>query len=137
MPRLDDEAAWRLLADAPSAVLATLDADGSPHLVPFVYAALEDGSLISAVDSKPKRSRSLRRLDNIRRDPRVSVLVDHYEDDWSRLWWVRAGGTAVVVDEAPPGHDRLVERYRQYRDQTLGPWIVIDVERLVGWSASS
>ena len=137
MPRLDDEAAWRLLADTPSAVLATLDDDGSPHLVPFVYAVLEDGSLISAVDTKPKRSRSLRRLDNIRRDPRVSVLVDHYEDDWSRLWWVRADGTAVVRDEAPPGHDRLVERYRQYRDQSLGPWIVIEVERLAGWSASS
>lgn len=66
--------------------LATLDAEGRPHLVPICFV-LERETLYSAIDEKPKRSKRLKRLENIRRHPEVTVLVDHYEEDWTRLWW--------------------------------------------------
>ena len=134
---MDSDTAWELLRSQPVAVLATIGADGSPHLVPFVFAATEGRTLVSAVDAKPKRSRSLRRLENIRRDPRVTVLAHHYDiEDWSRLWWVRAEGTATITESSPPGSDLLEARYPQYADQELGPWIVIEVDHLTGWQAA-
>jgi PPOX class probable F420-dependent enzyme len=128
--------AWDLLAVSPVAVLATIDGEGHPHLVPFVFVALSNRRLVSAVDEKPKRSRELRRLENIRRDPRVTVLAHHYEADWSKLWWVRAEGTATVR-EVPPdtAEDSLRGRYPEYGAAELGPWIVIDVESITGWKA--
>src|SRR4051794_4921374 len=76
-------------------------ATSGPHIVPICFA-LDGDTIWSAVDAKPKRTRALRRLENIARDPRVSVLTDHYDDsDWSRLWWARADGTATVHDDAP------------------------------------
>lgn len=135
--RLSHDEAWERLADSPSAVLATIDEDGAPHLVPFVYAPLGTDTLVSAVDDKPKSSRRLRRLDNIDRDPRVTILADHYAADWSQLWWVRAEGTAVVSESAPHGAaDGLRGRYPAYADQELGPWVVVTIGRLTGWSAS-
>ena len=77
--------------------LATIGADGRPHLVPICFA-LEGDILYSAVDEKPKRSKHLQRLENIRNRPDVAVLVDHYEEDWTRLWWVRLDGTASVLE---------------------------------------
>jgi len=77
--------------------LATTDPDGRPHLVPIVFV-LDGQTLYSAVDAKPERSRKLRRLANARERPHVTVLVDHYEDDWGRLWWVRLRGRARVLD---------------------------------------
>ena len=71
--------------------LATIDPDGRPHLVPIVFV-LDGQSLYSAVDAKPKRSRKLRRVANARERSAVTVLVDHYEDDWGRLWWVSFRG---------------------------------------------
>ena len=81
------------VAGARVARLATTEAGAAPHLVPICYA-LEGDVLYSAVDEKPKRSQRLKRLANIRADARVTVLVDHYEEDWTRLWWVRAAGRA-------------------------------------------
>jgi PPOX class probable F420-dependent enzyme len=76
--------------------LATVDALGTPHLVPIVFAV--DGDRVySAVDAKPKRSPALRRLANIAVNPHVAVLVDHYAEDWTTLWWVRADGTGQVA----------------------------------------
>jgi PPOX class probable F420-dependent enzyme len=98
-------------------------------------------TVYSAVDAKPKRSTSLRRLANIVANPRVAVLVDHYEDDWHALWWVRADGTGRVLDaDEPEGRDAialLVARYPQYREQPpRGPVVAIDVARWSSWSAA-
>lgn len=133
---MNPDRAWELLASQPVAVLGTVDIDGGPHLVPFVFASTQDRRLISAVDSKPKASRRLRRLENIRRDSRVSVLAHHYEADWTALWWVRADGRATVSEEPPPGHERLLDQYPGYDHHDLGPWIVVTVERVAGWSAA-
>lgn len=129
------EEAWSRLAASRVAVLATLAEDGAAHLVPFVFAPLRFGELVTAVDAKPKRSRELARLRHIRADPRVSVLAHHYEEDWRRLWWVRGEGTATVAEEEPAGAEALYERYLPYREQRLGPWVVIRLTRLSGWEA--
>src|SRR5205814_10161694 len=104
------------LTSARVARLATTDADGRPHLVPIVFA-LGGDTLYSAVDRKPKRSSRLRRIENARARPDVTVLVDHYDEDWSQLWWVRLSGHARVLDA---GEERelalalLAEKYPQY-----------------------
>jgi PPOX class probable F420-dependent enzyme len=119
--------------------LATVGAGGAPHLVPFCFAS-EGGVLYSAVDAKPKRTERLRRLQNAAREPRVSVLVDHYEDDWTRLWWVRLDGRASELPAGPEAKRAtalLVAKYAQYRERPpTGPVLRIDVERWRGWSAS-
>jgi PPOX class probable F420-dependent enzyme len=132
------EEARSRFAAARVARLATADADGRPHVVPVVFA-VEGDMAWTAVDAKPKRTRELRRLANVRANPRVALLADHYSDDWSALWWVRADGTARVVDaaDAQRGLELLVERYAQYRDEPpAGPVIEITVERWSGWRAS-
>ncbi len=119
--------------------LATIDPDGRPHLVPVVFA-LDGETLYTAVDAKPKRSRRLRRIENARDRPDVTVLVDHYEDDWSRLWWVRLRGRARVLDagqEAERALRLLTEKYEQYRLERPGlPVLAIDVRDWRGWAAS-
>lgn len=133
---MDESKAWELLSQAPVAVLGTLNPDGTAHLVPFTFApASTNRVLLAAVDEKPKQSRELRRLRNIRRDPRVTVLAHHYEADWTQLWWVRGEGLATIHDEPPQDLKKsLTERYRAYRDQHLGPWVIITIEYIVGWS---
>lgn len=127
-------------AAAPVARLATADAGGRPHVVPITFAVDGEDRIVTAVDRKPKRSHALKRLRNIAENPRVSVLVDHYADDWSTLWWVRADGAATVVEEEPgrAGPLRALQRkYPQYRlDVPDGPVIVVAVDRWVSWSAS-
>ena len=126
--------AAELFASVPVARLATVRADGSPHLVPIVFAVAGD-MIYSAVDAKPKRTRSLTRLANIAANPRVSILADHYEHDWSRLWWVRADGVARVLDESPPALAALTARYPQYRDTAPpGPFLEITVDRWSAWA---
>ena len=126
-------------ATARVARLATADAAGRPHLVPIVFALVEE-TVYSAVDAKPKRSTSLRRLDNVRENPRVVLLVDHYDDtDWDALWWARADGRGRVLDAAEPeargAVARLSERYPQQR--AVGEVLAVDVERWSGWAARS
>ena len=127
------------VATAPVARLVTLDADGRPHLVPIVFALLGD-TLYTAVDAKPKRSRMLRRIENARERPDVTVLVDHYEDDWARLWWVRLRGRARVLDggdEAARALEALAAKYEQYRREAPGlPVLAVDVDDWRAWSAS-
>ena len=129
----------RRLNDARVARLATAGADGRPHIVPIAFAH-DHVNLYFAVDDKPKRTRDLKRLRNIARNPRVSVLVDHYEDDWTRLWWIRVDGVAhVIAHEADAQHavDLLVARYTQYeRTRPLGPVVAISIERMTGWAAA-
>ena len=126
------------LAGASVARLATADATGKPHVVPICFA-LEGDTLYFAVDAKPKRTRGLKRLKNIAANPRVAVLVDHYEDDWSKLWWVRVDGTARTVTDPTTERtaiDLLAARYRQYREaRPQGPVVAITIESLTGWAA--
>lgn len=133
--RRDAEWARGRFALARVARLATVSGDGSPHVVPIVFA-LDADRLISAVDDKPKATTELRRLDNIAVNPFVSVLVDHYEEDWTRLWWARGDGWAHshdTYDIAP-----LVARYEQYRAHPpTGPVIVIEIDHWSGWSGWS
>jgi PPOX class probable F420-dependent enzyme len=128
--------ARRLFAEARVARLATVTEAGRPHVVPVTFA-VDGGHIYIAVDAKPKTTRNLRRLRNIRGDPRVAVLADHYDEDWASLWWVRADGLAVIEEdqmEAPIA--LLAARYRQYRDNPpRGPVIDITVERWSGWAA--
>jgi PPOX class probable F420-dependent enzyme len=130
----------RRFAASRVARLSTLRPDGGPHAVPIVFALVGD-TVFSAVDAKPKRSTNLQRLTNVRADPRCALLVDHFEDDWRRLWWVRADGTAEVVD-APtvehPGIQALVQRFPQYRDvPPSGALLVVTVQRWTGWASTS
>jgi len=123
-----------LFASVPVARLATVDPSGAPHLVPIVFALTGD-VIHSAVDAKPKRTRHLRRLANIAANPRVTVLADHYEDDWSRLWWVRADGVARVLADSPAGSAALAARYPQYRaSPPAGPFLEITVDRWSAWA---
>ena len=139
MPVLDEAEARRRVAAARVARLATVDADGRPHLVPIVFA-LDGDTLLSAVDAKPKRSRTLRRVENARVRPAVTVLVDAYDEDWARLWWVRLRGRARVLDggdDADRALELLTAKYEQYRDAPPGaPVLAIDVFQWRGWSAS-
>ena len=127
------------MRSASLARLATIDPDGRPHLVPIVFV-LDGDTLYSAVDAKPKRSRTLRRVENARARPDVTVLVDHYEDDWARLWWVRLRGRARVLDggvEAELALKLLVEKYEPYRRDPPGlPVLAVDVVEWRGWPAS-
>ncbi|MFF4617495.1 TIGR03668 family PPOX class F420-dependent oxidoreductase [Nonomuraea jabiensis] len=117
--------------------LATASGDGTPHLVPVTFAVVAD-RVVTAVDHKPKTTTALRRMRNIRENPRVSLLADHYEDDWARLWWARADGLATVVEEGPEREsalDALAAKYGQYREhRPAGPVILVDVTRWSGWS---
>ena len=121
--------------------LATLTTDGRPHLVPVTFVLERPADVVwIAVDAKPKSTRRLRRLANIEADPRVSLVVDHYEEDWDRLWWVRADGEATVEDIATPGGAAAVialrAKYPQEPDaDDLGPLIRIEVRRWAAWSA--
>lgn len=133
-----DEARHRLGA-ARVARLASISPDGRPHIVPVTFALNQD-VIYTVIDAKPKTTRDLRRLSNIRSHPDVAVLADYYDEDWSALWWVRADGVADILDDqaemAAPVR-LLARRYPQYRDDPpSGPVIAIRVRRWTAWSAS-
>ncbi len=118
-------------------VLGTVGADGEPHLVPVVFAVVDDDLMIPIDRVKAKRSTRLRRVDNLERDPRATVLVDHRSSDWSQLWWVRVD--VRFLDHAPTESVApLRAKYEVYAD----PDSIVDVlrfriERWTGWAASS
>ncbi len=129
--------ARRRFASARVARLATVDADAQPHLVAIVFAIAGE-TIYSVVDAKPKRTTELRRLRNVRSNPLVSVLVDHYDDhDWDALWWVRADGAARVLDPDEPEARRAVEllAHRYPKQRARGQVLAIDVRRWSGWEA--
>jgi PPOX class probable F420-dependent enzyme len=115
--------------------LATVSPNGRPHVVPCCFV-LSGAVLYSAVDAKPKSSFALRRLTNLRAVPFAALLVDHYADDWSALWWVRVDGTARVIEsglECDRALELLAAKYEQYRrEPPPGPVIAIAV---TGWRA--
>lgn len=125
-------------ASAPVAQLATAGADAVPHLVPVVFAVSHD-VIYTAVDAKRKSTQRLRRMANIEVNPTVSLIVDHYDDDWARLWWVRADGTAEIHysgEEMATGYFELRRKYPQYQRVALdGPVITVAVRRWSGWQA--
>ena len=121
--------------DARVARLATVGPDGRPHVVPICFA-LDGDTLYTAVDEKPKSTRRLRRLANIEANPRVEVVVDHWDEDWSKLWWVRLAGEARIVEQDERGLELLLAKYRQYRDRPpAGPFIVVTIQRRSVWGA--
>jgi PPOX class probable F420-dependent enzyme len=126
------------LSTARVARLATTDPDGRPHLVPIVFA-LEGETLYSAVDRKPKRSSKLRRIENARVRPDVTILFDHYDEDWSRLWWIRLRGRARVLDDGEERDRALAlmqEKYPQYRAEPPdGPVLAVDVTEVRQWTS--
>ncbi len=126
-------------ATARVARLATVGPDG-PHLVPVVFA-LADDTIYHAVDHKPKRTAALKRLANLEVDPRACLLADAYDEDWERLWWARADGTARILQpsdaEAQQAVERLTERYEPYHSRPPeGPVIAVDVHRWTDWTAT-
>ena len=124
------------VAAAPVGRLATVTADGRPHLVPCCFA-LNGETAYSAVDHKPKSTRQLRRLTNLRANPNAALLVDHYVDDWSMLWWVRVDGIGRILEdgtELASSVALLVAKYSQYRrEPPAGPVIAIDVTSWRAW----
>jgi PPOX class probable F420-dependent enzyme len=123
---------------SPVARLATVTPDGGPHLVPVVFA-VDAEIAYTAVDAKPKTTQKLRRLANIENNPQASLLVDHYSDDWTQLWWVRADGVATIHhagEQMQAGYRLLRAKYPQYQSVPLdGPVIAVAVRRWSSWHA--
>ena len=139
--RLDEVEARRRFANSRVARLATVDETSCPHIVPVVFVVIGQ-SIYNAVDVKPKTTTNLRRLANVRANPAVSLLTDHYsDDDWAALWWARADGEARVLSADDPqaagAIGALVQRYPQYREQRPeGPVLAVAVRRWTGWAAA-
>ena len=116
--------------------LATVTQSGGPHLVPVTFA-VSDEILVIGIDEKPKSTLDLKRLRNIRTDPRVALCWDRYDEDWSLLWWVRADGNAAVVEDGPSWErawEALNDKYEQYRHTAhFGPIITVEVTKWSGW----
>jgi PPOX class probable F420-dependent enzyme len=135
--RLPEGEARQRFASVRAARLGTADAAGRPHVVVVTFA-VEGDTVYTAVDQKPKSGASLKRLRNVAENPQVTMLADHYDDDWDTLWWVRADGRAVILAErqmaAPLG--LLAARYWQYRQAPPpGPVLAVTVERWSGWAS--
>lgn len=123
--------------------MATVRLDGTPHIVPITFATSNE-TVVTAVDAKPKRTTNLQRLENLRANPAVSIIVDHYADDWSALWWIRIDGIAKVVDRELVASDArvrtaatkaLIAKYPQYQvTPPDGPVIIVQPTRWTMWS---
>ena len=131
----------RRVAEARVGRLATVRPDGSPHLVPICFAVLEgdDGDVIvSGTDEKPKTTYALRRLRNIAERPAATLLVDHYEEEWELVWWVRVDGRGRVISddtERELAVAALRAKYPQYEHVGIpGAVLAIDVDRWRGWA---
>jgi len=133
----------RRVAGARVARLATVRADGRPDLVPCAFAvvhhALSGDTAYSAVDHKPKTTTELGRLRNLEAHPDATLLVDHYDDDWETLWWVRLRGRGRVLRDGPErerGLDALAAKYAPYAERRPdGAMIALDIDDWRGWSA--
>ena len=131
-----------LLNQTPVGHLATADAAGRPHVIPFCFVC-DDGIIYSVLDAKPKNAdlKSLRRVRNILANPRVSVVIDHYESDWSQLWYLLVQGSAELLEPCPEqaaAISLLRGKYQQYREMNLehSPVIKITPDRATGWSGA-
>jgi PPOX class probable F420-dependent enzyme len=136
---MTEDEARRRVAAARVGRLASVDISGGPHVVPVCFATTAD-QVVSVVDQKPKRTSQLRRLANVRAHPAVQLVVDHYAEDWSLLWWVRVSGEARVVEhgvQRETAVDLLASKYPQYREQRpMGPVLLIEVTQITSWQAT-
>jgi len=139
-----DEAQRDLLAASRRAILGTVAPDGRPRLVPVCFVVLgAPPALYLPLDEKPKSVadvRQLARVRDIRRDPRVSLLVDRWDEDWSRLAWLRVDGRAMLLEPGDEHHAAVAalrDKYPQYRAHRLEgqPLIRVDLDRVRGWTA--
>ncbi|MCW2803386.1 MAG: hypothetical protein QOF52_1986 [Propionibacteriaceae bacterium] len=128
----------RLVEAAPVGRLASVTPEGRPHVVPVCFV-LDHDTIYTAVDHKPKRTSRLQRLANLEHDERCSLLIDRYEDDWTRLWWVRLDGRGRVgtdITERARAIERLTAKYHQYAAHPPGGDVIaIDISRWAGWTA--
>jgi PPOX class probable F420-dependent enzyme len=141
---VDRDEAWARVRSARVGRMATVTPSRKPHVVPFVFALVEQkGSTHVAywvVDRKPKRSTDLKRIRNLEENPAVEFVVDGYDEDWERLWWIRCSGTARVVDsesERRSALHALEQKYPQYAiDPPDGPVIAIDIDTCDTWDGN-
>jgi PPOX class probable F420-dependent enzyme len=140
---MDRDAAWARVRSARVGRMATVTPEHRPHVVPFVFVLVERGSeriAYWAVDHKPKRSSDLKRIRNLGSNPAVEFVVDGYDEDWERLWWVRCSGAArsiVEEDEHTSAMHALREKYPQYAiDPPSGTVVAIDIESIESWVGS-
>ncbi len=138
--RMNESDLLELLDQARVATLATVRSDGRVDLVPCTFA-FDERMLVTAVDNKPKSTANLKRLENVRKFPEVTLLAHHYDDkDWATLWWVRVRGRASVQVQGSLWQgaiDMLTNRYKQYQQTPLtGAAIIIDRTEVTGWQAS-
>jgi PPOX class probable F420-dependent enzyme len=139
VPALPEDECRRRLAAASHLVLATIHPERGVDLVPVV-ASLDGASAWLPIDTvKPKTSARLRRLANVEADPRVALLAEHYDADWSQLWWVRAHGHAREVHaagELDRARAALAARYPDYTDPaSIAGALAVDIDRWSGWTA--
>jgi PPOX class probable F420-dependent enzyme len=139
MTALETVQAQQRFSAARVAVLGTVSRSGDPHLVPVTFA-LAAGAVVFAIDHKPKTTTELRRLQNIEGNPRVSFLAHEYDDEWSRLWWVRVDATAEILtagEQYQNALDTLLRKYSQYRSvPPTGVVVSARIAKLVGWTAA-
>ena len=141
---MNDDDAWAKVRSARVGRLATVTPSNLPHVVPFVFVLVErdlDHTVYWAVDHKPKRSSDLQRIKNLKTNPAVQFVVDAYDDDWDRLWWVRCSGAARLVDDAASNGGRRSTRWppsiRRYAvEPPDGPVVAIDIEHISGWEGA-
>jgi PPOX class probable F420-dependent enzyme len=135
---VNKQAMLERIATVRSATLGTISPDGSPHLVPCVFA-VDAPLFFIPVDGKPKRSRELKRLSNLKADPRAVLLFNGWDEDWSRLWWVSVKGEALILrTPSDMNHARhlLLARYSQYRtSEELDPIIQVQITDVMEWRA--
>ncbi|HUG07350.1 MAG TPA: TIGR03668 family PPOX class F420-dependent oxidoreductase [Acidimicrobiia bacterium] len=136
---MDRHEALTRLAGARVARLATVRPDGRPHVVPITFAIVGD-NIVTAVDHKPKTTRDLQRLANIEANQFASVLADHYDEDWERLWWVRVDGPASIHHQGEiyeASIEALLDKYPQYTERAPdGPLIAVSQDSVVSWEST-
>jgi PPOX class probable F420-dependent enzyme len=137
---MDERQMRSRVAEARAARVGTVDERGRTHLVPIVFV-IDGDTLYSATAAGP---RLVKRLRNLQRDPRVAILVDAYDEDWSKVWWVRMRGHGRSIEDGPERDHALRllwERYPQFRSippsEAAGPVMAVDIEEWSGWSYSA
>ena len=134
--QLDDASCWDRLRAARHGVLSTVHATRGVDAVPVVFV-VDQPQVVLPIDTvKAKSGRRLQRLRNLATDPRAVLLVDHYAEAWSQLWWVRAHGTAREVDATADQRSQLAAAFPAYRDdEAVASVMVLEVEAIAGWAA--
>lgn len=134
---MDEAEARRRFAAGRVARLATVARDGRPRVVPCCFV-LDADIVYSAVDEKPKTSPDLARLRDMAAHPDVTFVVDHYTEDWTKVWWARVRGIARMADgdEEMRAVTLLREKYPQYQDHQLARVVAVDVTEVRGWQGS-